>query len=125
VPLPVQRAFSLRCRSNGEDSPLTRQYHPVAPAPIAVQRCSARPEAASAEMLSSHSFARDLEQATPLRHIIPLGVLRDTTVILARVEHSIAPVAMGVMTVGIGLVVVSIRGTSNGSLEYGLFRRRW
>jgi hypothetical protein len=27
------------------------------------------------------AFARALEQATPLRHIIPFGVLRDTTVI--------------------------------------------
>jgi hypothetical protein len=44
--------------------------------------------------------------------------------VLAWAEHSIAPVAMGVITIGVGLVIVSIRGTSDGSLEYGLFRRR-
>jgi hypothetical protein len=44
--------------------------------------------------------------------------------VLAWTERSVAPVAMGVITIGIGLVIVSIRGTSTGGLEYGLFRRR-
>jgi xanthine/uracil permease len=40
--------------------------------------------------------------------------------VLAWAERSIAPVVMGVIAVGIGLVIDSIRGTSNGGLEYGL-----
>ena len=42
--------------------------------------------------------------------------------VLAWAERSIAPVVMGVITVGIGLVIISIRGTPNGNIEYGLFR---
>jgi xanthine/uracil permease len=44
--------------------------------------------------------------------------------VLAWVERSLSPVVMGVITLGIGLVVISIRGTSNGGIEYGLFRPR-
>ena len=44
--------------------------------------------------------------------------------VLAWADRSIAPVAMGVITIGIGLIIVSIRSTSNGGIEYGLFRRR-
>jgi xanthine/uracil permease len=44
--------------------------------------------------------------------------------VLAWAERSVTPVVMGVITIGIGLVVASIRDTSNGGLEYGLFRPR-
>jgi uncharacterized membrane protein YwaF len=44
--------------------------------------------------------------------------------VLAWAERSIAPVVMGVITVGLGLVVASIRCTPNGNIEYGLFRSR-
>jgi hypothetical protein len=44
--------------------------------------------------------------------------------VLAWADRSIAPVVMGLITIIVGLIIVSIRSTSNGGIEYGLFRRR-
>jgi multidrug efflux pump subunit AcrA (membrane-fusion protein) len=43
--------------------------------------------------------------------------------VLAWAERSVTPVVMGLITVGIGFVVISIRATATGRLEYGLFGR--
>ena len=44
--------------------------------------------------------------------------------VTAWVEHSLIPIAMGVITVGFGIWGASVRATSTGGLDYRLFRPR-
>ena len=44
--------------------------------------------------------------------------------VLAWAERSFAPIAMGLVTIVVGVYFTSIRATSDGGLEYGLLRKR-
>ena len=44
--------------------------------------------------------------------------------ILAWVDHTVVPAAMGTVVIAFGLFITSIRMTPDGGLEYGLYRSR-